>query len=257
MMLSRYKLFAAIFILLVASVGVGYRYITTPKLPPICRFPADLNLLDYYYNEIALCEIPIQNEGESNLILERFQTSCSCAEVQAVIDGTTQKISRLEIPPNQKFNLIVPIHVIGKTGMPQTVSLTCNTNDPAKPTIRATIVIPKVKDKPRIYPRSIVFGAIKKDSAATQRLLVYDNEVVSQDSPTIKPSQVTPVSATVVPVKENGAIHVDPSFGKLIATIEEVVNTKLIGPFSCDIFITFPDVAAQSYSINVSGEVTP
>jgi hypothetical protein len=165
------------------AVGVAAFLIAQPTpvpLPPVMSHAPYVRLDPQEFGSMAIARLVLSNNGGSDLVVDRFQTSCSCAGVEIERDGKLQRISDLRVPARSQAEVVVRIGVGARPGTSQPVQVTFASNDPAHPVSTFDVQIPRVLGGVYAVPAAAIFGDVAQRSADAQTVYIYDNGVKSR-----------------------------------------------------------------------------
>lgn len=162
------------------AVAVAAFLIARTTHPPVMNHQSAIELGPHEFGATAVARLVLSNSGSGELIVSRFQTSCSCAGVEVEHDGKFQRVDQLRIPARSQAEVVVRIGVGAKPGTSQQVHVTFTSNDPARPESAFDVSIPRVLGGVYPVPAAAIFGDIPQGSTETRAVYIYDNGVKSR-----------------------------------------------------------------------------
>ena len=156
--------------LFVVAVGYNVRLLLTPRTPvPAIDCPDVVDLGDGDLGEIAVKRLTITNTGDSELLISKVRSSCSCSGLE--LDGGSHALSFTEvsIAPGEAKKFVVRLSVRGNPGESVRQSVHFETNDPARPAVEFDVVVPRVRGI-SCSPTSVVAGAVPVGKTVRHRV---------------------------------------------------------------------------------------
>lgn len=222
---------------------------------PILDYPPVVDLGDREFGEVAVGRFTIGNRGRSELQLEKFFTSCSCAGVEREADGQFQRLESVLVPPGGQIELVARVSVGVQPGESQLVQVGFSSNDPTQPAGRIEVRIPHVKGGAYAVPKAIQFGEIRVGSAARQVIDLYDNRQTGRKIEKIRSLQPDRFEARLLPLDPQEPAQVHEMGGKLIARLEVIGESSRPGSLNGRIEVSLAGEERRPDFIPVFGEV--
>jgi hypothetical protein len=222
---------------------------------PVLECPASLDLGERYLGEIAVGRFQVRNSGRSELKLEGFRATCSCAGVEREIEGEFFRIQEVQIRPGEQVELVARVAVGARPGERQTVLVVFTTNDPARPTANLEVTVPRVKDLIHAEPAAVLFGTLPVAGQARQIVNLYDNKEPGRGIARVVSPHPERFEVRLVPLSEKEARQVHSSAGRLIGRLEVQARTESHGRLHGDVEVHLTDVPGRPTLIPVAGEV--
>ena len=126
-----------------AAAQTGPGLLSIPHQPRFARTGASVT-----------AHFAIHNEGDRELIVDQFTTSCSCAGVEREEEGKPVRVESLNVAGGAIAELFVRIAVNGAIGDNQFLQVFFHSNDPARPMGQVDIIIEQVTGGIFPSPRS-------------------------------------------------------------------------------------------------------
>src|SRR5205085_1794343 len=146
----------------------------------VAVYPPSLDLGPQDRGAVAVARFEIRNAGRGELIVDRFQSSCSCAGVEREERGELVRVKSLHIPPRGRAELVVRINVGAPIGESQPVQIVFRTNDPASSLGQIDLLVPLVTGGVFSSPRAVVFGSLRVGEVARRVVDLYDAGALSR-----------------------------------------------------------------------------
>lgn len=223
--------------------------------PPALISPAILDLGYRERGEIVLARFPVGNHGGRPLVLEKFQTSCSCAGVEREENGKLVGVRTVEVPPGQSVELAVRMSVAAPYGQSQMVRVYFRTNDPTLPGHTVDFRIPLVRGGVLCLPTAAILGDIPTGVPTTRTIELYDANVQGREVGAVRSRHPDRFEARFVPLAPGEVRPVHPTAGVLIGRLEVTARTDRTGTLDGDVEITVAGEDRAPDVLPVMGEV--
>jgi hypothetical protein len=207
--------------------------------------------------EIVLCHFQVGNSGGSPLILDRFQTSCSCAGVERRVDGRYVIPESVTLEPGQQLELSVRVSVGAPQGERQRVGVVFQSNDPVRPTHAIEVLVPRVKGGVYAQPKAVILGSVPLGEPAKRILELYDTGRPGRKIATVRSTYPDRFDVRLIPLGKDEPPRRHASAGNLIARLEVTAHTERSGPLDGDVEIVLANEERPPDHIPVVGDVVP
>lgn len=224
---------------------------------PTLECPETIEFGERDRGEIVHCQIPVRNSGRALLVLDNFETSCSCAGVERVIDGRLVRVRSLELEPNEGQELTARMAIGAPQGEPQVVSVYFRTNDPARPVQQVQLVVSRVRGGVYALPKAVVFGPLRVGEQVVRIIDLYDTGLTGRKVAAARSKQPERFTVRFVPLGPGEAPVANPSAGKLIGRLEVTAHTERPGSLDGDIEITLANEQRPPDLLPVVGDTVP
>ncbi len=156
---------------------------------PLIDCPREINLGQRELGDEVIAHLTISNLGTAELVIEQVRTNCSCTGLERYIAGELHAVESLRVQPGESAEVSVRVAVRGRAGFPLTNIVEFQTNDPRRPDVRISLVVPRVTAGVTTFPSSVVFGTIRVGCIARHLVDIRD------ESP--DPRRIVGASATM------------------------------------------------------------
>lgn len=234
---------AGLCVLLIAGTGLlafGLRSAIWPvadgrNVPPRLACVEEIDLGDRDRGDIAVTPFVVRNEGGGTLTLDGFQTSCSCAGVERVVDGSFVRVRSLELAVGERAELYVRVAVGAPSGEPQLVRVYFNTSDPDRPSHSMQVLIPRVRGGVTCRPTAIVFGTVPVGENVVRVVDLFDTGVSGRRVGEIKCRPAGRFEVRLLPTEDTAPTELHPAAGRRIARLEVKANSIKPGTLAGEI----------------------
>jgi hypothetical protein len=253
-------------LLLLASIPVGAGMLTVGLRSfwdrwiasyPVLDCPARIDLGERDLGEIAVTHFKIMNRGRSELLIDEFHTSCSCAGVEHEIDGKLVRLRAVRIPAGDEVQITARVAINQRPEMSQLVHIDFNTNDPVMPVGNVDLIVRRVKGGVFSEPSAVVFQPLLVGTQAERVIDLYDNRKRGRAVDKVRSTRPDHFQVRFIAVEGRHSDLINDTAGGLIARIEVIPRTEHSGRLDGNIEVSLANEARRPDLIPVIGEVIP
>lgn len=242
-------------VLAIGMAAFSLSSIFSPK-PPVLAYQSSYDLGPQEFATTAIGRMILANEGNGELVIGPFKTSCSCAAVEVERGGTINRINELRIPPHSRSEILVRITIGGRPGSNQQVLVLFASNDPARPEGVIELSIPHIRGSVYSEPSAVVFGEIERGPANVREVFVYDNGVKSRKIESVLASHPERFEVELVPPQPG--VH-EPQYhesaGRMIAVAKVRPKAGYVGPLDGYFEVVVASEARSPDRVDVIGRI--
>ncbi len=222
---------------------------------PVAVVPAAVELGDHENGTVVTGRLRVGNAGTGDLVLDKFNSSCSCAAVEVERDGQLRQAGAVLVKAGEEVELVARVAVGGRPGTSQRVIVSFATNDPRTEQQEVELVIGRIKGGVATVPLAVVFGEQPAGLPVTQRVRVYDNGVKGRRIASVRSLSPGKFSATLVSPTDEDARETIDAQGSLIGVVEVTPIAGRAGPLDGRVEIQVADEPRPPDYLKVHGEV--
>jgi len=229
---------------------------TVVQLEPLIEFPTKIDLGEQEIGDHAIGRLVIANRGGGELVLDQFQSNCSCAGLEEEHDGRYAPVKLLRLKAGEEAHLVVRVSVRGvPAGASMVNFVEFRTNDPTRPTARIEALVRRVFGGVSSSPASVVFGTVPVGIQVQHVVDIWDNALVSRTIERVTSSVPDRVTVRLLPTEGNPQASEKSPNGKLIGRLEVGVVTAKPGEVNAKVQIYIAKESRDPDSVCVIGRI--
>jgi hypothetical protein len=221
------------FVSLVLLSTTSCSHVSNPEINgpthPVAVFPVEIELGQRERGEVAIASFTLANRGGAELVLEDFQSNCSCSGIERLQGNEFVRLDVLRVKPGEEVELRMRVSVRGApVGARARNGVRFRTNDPDKPTGQIDAVINQVTGGVFTVPESVVIGSVKVGTKVRHVFEVRDDAIEPRILERVASSQDR-VKVRILDKSEHGDPAGSVHGGVCIAYVEVLVDTSSPG----------------------------
>ncbi|MBX9624429.1 MAG: hypothetical protein K2X82_11525 [Gemmataceae bacterium] len=254
--MTKYRVALALVVVTATTGATAWWQTRPPKppTPPTADYPTALDLGPQKRGETTVGTFRVENRGEQTLVLDSFNTSCSCSGVEVHTGGQWHRVERVRIAPADGVDLAVRVAVVATPGTPQTVHVQFATNDPAHPQARVVVTVPCVTADHHTDPAALVFGPVPVGEPVVRQASVYDCGVAGRTITNAFTTNPDRFAVRVLPPDPTAPPSDHPYAGRAIGRVEVTARSDRTGDISGELVVELGGPTPSTCRLPLSGE---
>jgi hypothetical protein len=229
----------------------------TDELPPhpVAEFPAEIDLGKRERGEIAVAAFTVANRGGAELLMEGFQSNCSCSGIERRKGSEFVRLDSLRLQPGEEVELQMRVSVRGvPIGARARNGVQFRTNDPDKPSGQIDAVITQVTGGVFTVPDKVVVGAVPVGTTVRHVFQVRDDAITPRSLERVT-STLNRVKVRILDEAEVAETASAVHGGISIARVEVEVDTSTPGNIDGEVNLHLAGAERPPDAIRVFGRV--